>query len=165
MTAVDQMPGTGTGTGAAPPASGDVTTVKVAVVAHRRKSLGGGLSELRRALGAAGITDPAWFEVPKSKKAPKQVRRALKQGAELILVWGGDGMVQRCIDTMAGSERHRRDHPRRDGQPPGQATSGSPTIWAGPSGSPSPAGAGASTSASSTASTSRSWPAPGSMPA
>ena len=77
---------------------------KVAVIAHRRKSLGGGLPELRRALGAAGINDPAWFEVPKSKKAPKLARKALEEGAELILVWGGDGMVQRCIDALAGSD-------------------------------------------------------------
>ena len=99
MTAVDQLPGT-----AEQSAVDEVTAAKVAVIAHRRKSLGGGLPEFRRALEAAGITDPAWFEVPKSKKAPKQVRQALKQGAELILIWGGDGMVQRCIDTLVGSD-------------------------------------------------------------
>jgi diacylglycerol kinase family enzyme len=77
-------------------------TAKVAVIAHRRKTLGGGLLELRRRLHDAGITDPAWFEVPKSKKAPKQARAAVKGGAELLLVWGGDGMVQRCIDAVAG---------------------------------------------------------------
>jgi diacylglycerol kinase (ATP) len=44
-----------------------------------------------------------WFEVPKSKKAPKQVRRALSDGADLVFVWGGDGMVQRCLDVIAGS--------------------------------------------------------------
>jgi YegS/Rv2252/BmrU family lipid kinase len=82
----------------------EVSAAKVAVIAHRRKSLGGGLTELRRSLSAAGITDPAWFEVPKSKKAPKQARKAAKQGAELILVWGGDGMVQRCIDALVGSD-------------------------------------------------------------
>ncbi|MCA1842972.1 MAG: diacylglycerol kinase family lipid kinase, partial [Actinobacteria bacterium] len=98
MTAVDDVRQNGT-----VPDTG-VTGAKVAVIAHRRKSLDGGLPELRRALGAAGITEPAWFEVPKSKKAPKQARKALKQGAELILVWGGDGMVQRCIDTIAGSD-------------------------------------------------------------
>ena len=81
-----------------------VSVAKVAVIAHRRKTLDGGLPELRRALGAAGITEPGWFEVPKSKKAPKQVLKALKEGAELILVWGGDGMVQRCIDAAAGSD-------------------------------------------------------------
>ena len=77
-------------------------TAKVAVVAHRRKTLGGGLGELRSRLHDAGITDPAWFEVPKSKKAPKRARAAVKAGAELLLVWGGDGMVQRCIDAVAG---------------------------------------------------------------
>src|SRR6185295_15712300 len=36
---------------------------------------------------------------------PKAVRRAVKQGAELIFVWGGDGMVQRCIDALAGNKK------------------------------------------------------------
>jgi diacylglycerol kinase (ATP) len=76
----------------------------VAVIAHRRKTLGGGLPELRRALAAIGVTDPAWLEVSKSKKAPKAVRRALHDGAELFLVWGGDGMVQRCVDALAGAK-------------------------------------------------------------
>ncbi len=78
--------------------------VKVAVVAHSGKTLGGGLPELRRVLEAAGVADPFWCEVPKSRKAPAQVRRALDQGAELIVAWGGDGMVQRCVDVLAGSE-------------------------------------------------------------
>jgi diacylglycerol kinase (ATP) len=77
--------------------------MNVAVVAHAQKSLGGGLSELRRVLEAEGIADPFWAEVPKSKKAPAQVQRALKEGAELIFAWGGDGMVQRCVDVLAGS--------------------------------------------------------------
>jgi diacylglycerol kinase (ATP) len=78
--------------------------MKVAVVAHSGKTLGGGLPELRRVLAAAGVDDPFWCEVPKSRKAPAQVRRALKDGAELIFAWGGDGMVQRCVDTLAGSK-------------------------------------------------------------
>ena len=79
-------------------------TLSVAVVAHSGKSLGGGLRELREKLTAAGIEDPLWYEVPKSKFAPKRVRRALEQGANLLFVWGGDGMVQRCIDAAVGSE-------------------------------------------------------------
>jgi diacylglycerol kinase (ATP) len=78
--------------------------VKVAVVAHAGKTLGGGLPELRRALEAAGIVDPFWSEVRKSRKAPAQVRRGLEEGAELFVVWGGDGMVQRCVDVLAGSD-------------------------------------------------------------
>lgn len=74
-----------------------------AVVAHRDKVLGGGLPELRRMLIANGVTDPLWFEVPKSAKAPKRIREAVKLGADLVFVWGGDGMVQRCIDAIAGS--------------------------------------------------------------
>ncbi|MFL6181022.1 MAG: diacylglycerol/lipid kinase family protein, partial [Actinomycetes bacterium] len=77
--------------------------MKVAVVAHRKKTLGGGLLELRRTLARYGVTDPLWYEVPKSKKAPKAVRRAVDEGAERVLVWGGDGMVQRALDVLAGS--------------------------------------------------------------
>jgi diacylglycerol kinase (ATP) len=75
----------------------------VAVVAHSAKTLGGGLPELREKLADAGVADPLWFEVPKSRMAPKRVRQALKAGAELIFVWGGDGTVQRCIDAAVGS--------------------------------------------------------------
>ena len=76
---------------------------RVAVIAHAGKSFGGGLPELRRVLAARGITDPFWAEVPKSKKAPAQVQRALDDGADLIFIWGGDGMVQRSVDVLAGS--------------------------------------------------------------
>jgi diacylglycerol kinase (ATP) len=76
---------------------------KVAVVAHAGKSFGGGLGELREVLARAGIADPLWYEVTKSRKAPKYARRALTQGAEVIFVWGGDGTVQRCIDAVAGT--------------------------------------------------------------
>ena len=78
--------------------------MNVAVIAHSGKSLQGGLSELRRVLAAEGVDDPFWCEVPKSRKAPEQVRRAVDQGAELIFAWGGDGMVQRCVDVLAGTD-------------------------------------------------------------
>jgi diacylglycerol kinase (ATP) len=77
---------------------------RVAVIAHRGKSVGGGLPELRRVLEQRGVTDVFWREVAKSRFAPKQVGKALAEGADLIFVWGGDGMVQRCIDVLAGSE-------------------------------------------------------------
>jgi diacylglycerol kinase (ATP) len=78
---------------------------RVAVLAHRKKTLhGAGLDALRSALEAAGVTDPLWYEVPKSRKAPKQARKALAAGAELVLVWGGDGMVQRSVDALAGKD-------------------------------------------------------------
>jgi diacylglycerol kinase (ATP) len=76
----------------------------VAVIAHSSKTLNGGLPALRRALDRRGLVNPLWCEVSKSKDAPREVRRALKQGAELIFVWGGDGTVQRCIDIVAGTK-------------------------------------------------------------
>ena len=72
----------------------------VAVVAHSGKTVGGGLLELRRELERQGVSEPMWYEVPKSRKAPKRVREALDAGADLIFVWGGDGMVQRCVDAV-----------------------------------------------------------------
>jgi len=77
--------------------------IKTAVIAHAAKSFGGGLPKLRSELKRRGIADPLWIEVPKSRYAPKQVKRALAKGTELIFVWGGDGTVQRCIDAAAGS--------------------------------------------------------------
>ncbi len=78
--------------------------MKVAVVAHRKKKLGGGLIELRRVLSELGVQDPLWYEVNKSRKAPKRVAKAVSMGAELVFVWGGDGTVQRSIDVLAGSD-------------------------------------------------------------
>ncbi len=77
---------------------------KVAVIAHAGKSMGGGLEELRETLDRAGVTDPLWTEVPKSKYAPERVEKALADGAETIFVWGGDGMMQRAVDAMAGTD-------------------------------------------------------------
>lgn len=76
----------------------------VAVVAHSRKSLGGGLPELRRILALEGVTNPLWYEVKKSRRAPKYARKAAAKGVDLLFVWGGDGSVQRCIDAVAGTD-------------------------------------------------------------
>jgi YegS/Rv2252/BmrU family lipid kinase len=77
---------------------------RIAVIAHRGKTLGGGLPELRRVLEGRGATDVFWREVGKSRFAPSEVKKALAQEAELIFVWGGDGMVQRCVDVIAGTD-------------------------------------------------------------
>ena len=77
---------------------------RVAVIAHRGKSVGGGLPELRRVLEERGLTDVFWREVGKSRFAPEQVKKALAEEADLIFVWGGDGMVQRCVDVIAGTD-------------------------------------------------------------
>jgi diacylglycerol kinase (ATP) len=76
----------------------------VAVVAHSRKSLGGGLPELRKVLDAEGVAAPMWHEVKKSRRAPEHARRAAARGVDVLFVWGGDGTVQRCIDAVAGTD-------------------------------------------------------------
>jgi diacylglycerol kinase (ATP) len=78
--------------------------MKVAVVAHAGKTVGGGLPELRRTLADAGVSEPLWSEVPKSKRAPAAVEEALEDGAELLLAWGGDGMVRRCVNALKDTQ-------------------------------------------------------------
>lgn len=84
------------------------TPRRVAVVAHSRKTLGGGLDELRRRITDQKIDKLFWYEVPKSSKAPKEVRKAIKANADLLVVWGGDGIVQRSIDTLAREKSGRK---------------------------------------------------------
>jgi diacylglycerol kinase (ATP) len=75
----------------------------IAVIAHKGKTLGGGLDELRAVLAERGESDALWIEVKKSRFVPKAIRKALKRDVELILVWGGDGSVQRAVDSLAGT--------------------------------------------------------------
>lgn len=89
---------------AAPSGYSTVVTT-VAVVAHRKKTFGGGLDELRRRItGERDVAKLLWYEVSKSSKAGKKARRAVKDGADLVFVWGGDGMMQRCADALAGAK-------------------------------------------------------------
>ncbi len=58
---------------------------KVAVIAHAGKTIGGGLEELRITLSRAGITDPIWSEVPKSRFAPESVTRSSSSPPPIVL--------------------------------------------------------------------------------
>src|SRR5438477_7351912 len=62
----------------------------VAVVAHSRKSLGGGLPELRKVLDAEGVTAPMWHEVKKSRRTPEHARRAAAFVDRVPLLRGGE---------------------------------------------------------------------------
>ena len=90
---------------------------RVAVVAHAGKTIGGGLVELRRVLEEAGVGDPLWYEVPKSRKAPKQVKRALEEGAELVLRVGRRRHRPALHRRARGHGDAARDRPRRHRQP------------------------------------------------
>src|SRR5947209_20053322 len=76
--------------------------IRLAVVAHRRKTFGPGLRALRERIENSPYrADLSWSEVDKSKKVPRQVQRALASGATRVIVWGGDGTVQRALDAFA----------------------------------------------------------------
>jgi YegS/Rv2252/BmrU family lipid kinase len=75
--------------------------MRIAVLAHAKKTVGGGLPELRAELQRRGHADALWCEIPKSKKAPKALRELLAERPDLLLVWGGDGTVQRTVDVLS----------------------------------------------------------------
>ena len=143
-------------------AAGVDATMKVAVIAHAGKTLGGGLPELRRVLEAEGVADPLWCEVPKSRKAPAAGRAGARRGRRAGLRLG------RRRDGPALRRRARRLDSRASRSfPPGprtcsRRTSGSPRTSRRRSRSGCAASAAGSTSAASTASGSPSWPAPAS---
>ena len=55
---------------------------------------------MRTLLAQHEVDDPLWREVPKSKFVPKTVAGLVDAGVDLLFVWGGDGSVQKCIDTV-----------------------------------------------------------------
>jgi YegS/Rv2252/BmrU family lipid kinase len=75
--------------------------MRIAVVAHTKKSLDGGLPALREELRRRGHSDANWFEIRKSRFVAEALTKAFNDEPELILLWGGDGTVQHAIDTMA----------------------------------------------------------------
>jgi YegS/Rv2252/BmrU family lipid kinase len=49
------------------------------------------------------VTAPWWSEVTKAKRVTKQVRAALRAGADVVFVWGGDGSVRAALEALAAS--------------------------------------------------------------
>lgn len=70
------------------------------MIAHSGKVLDGGLPQLRDKLRQQGVTNPWWFEIAKGSQASQCARSAVKKGARTVLVWGGDGTVQRSLDVL-----------------------------------------------------------------
>jgi YegS/Rv2252/BmrU family lipid kinase len=62
--------------------------------AHRRA--------VARALEAAGIGEPSWFETTAADPGRGQCAEALRAGADLVLACGGDGTVRACAAALAG---------------------------------------------------------------
>jgi diacylglycerol kinase (ATP) len=75
---------------------------RLAVIEHATKVKGPVRAELRDALAAAGI-DAAWHRVPKARMATKAVEQAVEDGAEVVVVCGGDGTVRAASQALVGS--------------------------------------------------------------
>ena len=76
-------------------------SVKIAVVAHSGEDFRPDCPSFV-ASWKPRSEQAVWCEVPKSREAPARFDR-LDEGAELVS-HGGDGMVQRCVDMLAGSK-------------------------------------------------------------
>jgi len=72
----------------------------VGVIAHPKKTLGGGLDALRAELARRGVPDPLWRESPGADAVPRLVQELIDAGVDLLFVWGGDGTVQQCVAAV-----------------------------------------------------------------
>ena len=61
-----------------------------------RRTISGGLAE-------AGWPEPMWLETTPEDSGGGQATEAVKNGAELVFVSGGDGTVMACITALAGT--------------------------------------------------------------
>jgi len=64
--------------------------------------MGGGLGELREVLHSAGVVDPIWHEVKKTRRVESRVAAAIEEGAGVVFVWGGDGSVRAALGPLVG---------------------------------------------------------------
>jgi hypothetical protein len=90
---------------------------RVAVVAHRKKSLDGGLDELRSRLAEHHIEDLLWYEVGKSKKGAtaRPPRPQSRRGTDHRLGWGRRGPT--LPRHRRRFRRPGRNHPGRHREP------------------------------------------------
>ena len=79
---------------------------RVAVIAHTGKTLGGGLPSCG-ACSSGGRRRPALVRGAEEPRGARSRSAGVEDGADLVFVWGGDGMVQRCIDVARGHRRRR----------------------------------------------------------
>jgi undecaprenyl-diphosphatase len=80
---------------------------RVAVVAHGAKTAADGSDGVRaavhEAVSAAGWPVPVWLPTSELDSGRGLAEQAVKDGAELVVVCGGDGTVSSCAEGLAGT--------------------------------------------------------------
>jgi YegS/Rv2252/BmrU family lipid kinase len=75
----------------------------VAVVANTEKISKKDARLLRRSLAAAGVDDVCWLEIERGSDAKRAAAKAVKHGAQTVLVCGGDGSVRSAAEALVGT--------------------------------------------------------------
>ena len=131
------------------PGRREINTHRVAVTRERSPGRGGGPPAEVARRRARRAAPPDHRRGRRRRCSGTRCRRAGRrrrrpagrcdEGAELVVVWGGDGMVQRCVDALAGSGRAGRRSSRpapptcspatsASRRGPGRRRSGSPST-------------------------------------
>lgn len=61
-------------------------------------------AQITEQLAAAGWPEPAWFETTAEDPGEGQARQAVEEGAEVVMVCGGDGTVRSAIRGLVGTD-------------------------------------------------------------
>ena len=76
---------------------------EIAVVANTEKVTKKDAKLLRRALVEADYGDVEWIEIKKGSDATKAAAKAIKHGAAIVIVCGGDGSVRAASEAIVGT--------------------------------------------------------------
>ena len=72
----------------------------VAVIANTQKFTKKDARTLRRSLAAAGASDVRWLEIEKGSDAKRAAAKAVKHGAQTVVICGGDGSVRAAAEAV-----------------------------------------------------------------
>ena len=75
----------------------------IAVVTNTEKFFKKDARKLREALASAGIKDAEWIEVTKGSESKEAASKAVKHGAQTVIVCGGDGSVRAASEALVGT--------------------------------------------------------------
>lgn len=76
---------------------------KVAVVANTKKIAKKDARHLRGALAEAGFDDVYWIDTVKGSESKAAAAKAVKRGANTVVVCGGDGSVRSASEALVGT--------------------------------------------------------------